>query len=79
MTAARLAISIEPALAKRIRKAAGREPISAWLADAAQRKLRAEGMLEVVRAWEAEHGELSEAELRKAAAKQSKRAVRRRR
>lgn len=58
MTVARLAVSFDATLAKRVRAAAGNEPISAWLADAAGRKLRADGLLEVVREWEAEHGVL---------------------
>ena len=63
MTVARLAVSFDADLARRVRRSAGKQPISAWLADAAQRKLRAEGLLETVRRWEAEHGEITEAEL----------------
>ena len=44
MTVARFAISFDQALAKQVRKAAGKEPTSSWLADAARRKLRAEGL-----------------------------------
>ena len=66
MTVARLAVSLDPELAKAIRRSAGKEPTSTWLADAARRKLRAEGLLRAVRAWESEHGEISEAELRAA-------------
>lgn len=58
MTVARLAVSFDQTLAKQVRKAAGKQPISAWLADAAGRKLRAEGLLAVVAEWEAEHGSL---------------------
>lgn len=58
MTVARLAISFDPALAKQVRKAAGKQPTSAWLADAARRKLRAEGLRAVVEEWETEHGVL---------------------
>jgi hypothetical protein len=64
MTVARLAISFDEELARAVRRAAGDEPTSAWLADAARRKLRAEGLLRVVEEWEAEHGPLSKAELR---------------
>lgn len=64
MTVARFAISFDPELARAVRKAAGDQPTSAWLADAARRKLRAEGLLEVVQSWEEEHGELTAAELR---------------
>jgi hypothetical protein len=62
MTVARLAVSFDAVLAKRLRAAAGRGTISAWLADAAERKLRAEGILAVVGEWEAAHGSLAEPE-----------------
>ena len=64
MTVARLAVSFDKKLASAVRRAAGNEPTSVWLADAARRKLRAEGLLGVVRDWEKEHGELSEVELK---------------
>lgn len=64
MTVARLAISFDQKLARAVRRAAGNEPTSSWLADAARRKLRAEGLLRVVHEWEAEHGALSESDLR---------------
>jgi len=66
MTVARFAISFDEDLARAVRKAAGKQPTSAWLADAARRKLRAEGLLQVVRDWEAEHGEIEPDELRRA-------------
>ncbi|HKY40598.1 MAG TPA: hypothetical protein VJN18_31905 [Polyangiaceae bacterium] len=66
---ARLAVSFDRGLARAVRLAAGSEPISNWLADAAQRKLRAQGLSRVLDAWEAEHGAFSEAELRQAARK----------
>lgn len=62
----RIAVSLDPKLAKAIRKAAGSQTTSAWLADAAVRKLRAEGMLEVVREWEEEHGAFTPEERRAA-------------
>jgi hypothetical protein len=70
MTVARLAVSFDRELARAVRRAAGKQPTSAWLADAARRKLRAEGLLQVVREWEAEHGTLTDAELRAAAKSQ---------
>jgi hypothetical protein len=73
MTVARFAISFDPKLARAVRRAAGNEPTSAWLADAARRKLRAQGLSDVVRDWEAEHGVISAAELRAAARRQGKR------
>ena len=69
MTVARLAVSFDEELARAVRKAAGKEPTSSWLADAARRKLRAEGLLRVVREWESEHGPFTDAELRAAARK----------
>lgn len=63
MTVARIAISLDADLARAVKKAAGKEPTSTWLADAARRKLRAEGLQTVVKEWEAEHGTLTEAEL----------------
>jgi hypothetical protein len=67
MTVARLAISFDEALARAVRRAAGKEPTSSWLADAARRKLRAEGLLRAVEVWEGEHGALTDSELRVAA------------
>ena len=64
MTVARFAISFDEKLAREVRRAAGDQPTSAWLADAARRKLRSRGLLEVVREWESEHGEISEAEVK---------------
>jgi len=66
MTVARLAVSFDAALARQVKRAAGKEPTSAWLADAARRKLRAEGLLDVVDDWESMHGALSDEELRAA-------------
>jgi len=62
MTAGRLAISLDPRLAEQIRAAAGPGSVSSWLADAAERKLRSQGLRAVVSEWEAEHGELTAAE-----------------
>jgi hypothetical protein len=66
MTVARLAFSLDAKLAREIRKSAGREPLSAWLADAAERKLRSEGLLRVVSDFERESGSFTEEELRAA-------------
>jgi hypothetical protein len=67
MTVARLAISFDEDLAQAVRRAAGKEPTSSWLADAARRKLRAEGLQRAVEAWETENGALTDTELRVAA------------
>lgn len=66
MTISRLAISVDADLAERIREAADGGTVSSWLADAAERKLRAQGLRDVVADWEKEHGELSDAERRRA-------------
>jgi hypothetical protein len=76
MTVARIAVSFDKKLASAVRRAAGTEPTSTWLADAARRKLRAQGLEAVVREWEAEHGALTAAELR--AAERKQRAAKRR-
>lgn len=78
MTVERFAISFDKELARLVRKSAANEPTSAWLADAARRKLRAEGLLQVIRDWEAVHGEITEAELA-AAARRRRRPRKRRR
>jgi histidinol-phosphate/aromatic aminotransferase/cobyric acid decarboxylase-like protein len=70
MSVARFAISFDPELTRAVRRARGSVPMSTWLADAARRKLRAEGLLQAVREWEDEHGELLEAELRAEARRQ---------
>jgi len=64
MSVARLAISFDKKLAREVRRAAGSEATSAWLADAARRKLRSKGLLAVVDDWEAEHGVVTDDELR---------------
>jgi hypothetical protein len=56
MPVTRWAISLEKELAKRIKRSAAREPISAWIADAARRKLRSEGLLDAVTTWEKDSG-----------------------
>jgi hypothetical protein len=63
MQVTRLSVSFDADLARAVRRAAGKEPTSAWLADAARRKLRAEGLMRVVREWESEHGPLLDSEL----------------
>lgn len=76
MTVARFAVSFDAGLAKEVRRASGDEPVSAWLADAARRKLRAEGLLRIVRQSESEHGELSEDEIKATARRQRRRSRR---
>jgi hypothetical protein len=62
----RLSVSFDADLARSVRQAAGKEPTSAPLADAARRKLRAQGLMHAVRAWERKHGTLLDSELRTA-------------
>lgn len=64
----KLSISFEPELGDAVRSAASRkgEPVSAWLAEAAASKLRAEALAEYLAAWEAEHGVLTEEEIARA-------------
>lgn len=64
MTVARLAISLDRELARQIRRSAAGEPTSVWLADAARQKLRSEGLMEVVREFEAKYGKIPEEEIR---------------
>lgn len=66
MTTSRLAISLDAGLADQIRDAAGDGTVSGWLADAAERKLRAQGLREVVDDWQDEHGAFTESERRRA-------------
>jgi hypothetical protein len=73
MTVARLAISFDEKLEREVRRAAGQEPISTWLADAARRKLRSQGLLAVISEWERTHGAITEDELRAAGAERRKR------
>ena len=70
MTVSRFAISFDAELSRAVRRATGATPLSAWLADAARRKLRAEGLLRVVGEWELEHGVLRDAELQAEARRQ---------
>ena len=66
----RLTISLEAGLASAVREAAAADELnmSAWLADAARRRLVTRGLLDVVADWEAIHGALTEAELARARA-----------
>lgn len=65
MTVQRFGVSFTPELAAQVQAAAqaAGEPVSAWLAEAARRRLNQDGLLAVVADWETEHGALTEAEL----------------
>jgi hypothetical protein len=66
----KLSVSFAPDLGDAVRDAArqGGSSLSAWLADAAAAKLRAQALADYLGEWEREHGELTPAELDKAAA-----------
>lgn len=65
MAVERLTISLEADLAEAIRIAAeaDAENVSSWIAEASRRRLSREGLLAVIRDWEAEHGEITIAEM----------------
>jgi hypothetical protein len=63
MTVSRFAVSFDEKLARRVRRAAGKTPLSTWLADAAAARLRSEGLRKVVHEWEVEHGDITADEL----------------
>jgi hypothetical protein len=65
----KLSISFEPALGDAVRDAARQREssVSAWLAEAAAAKLRAEALAEYLDDWEATHGALTADELAAAA------------
>ena len=60
-----LIISLPPDLSIEVQEAAEEDGqrISAWLADAARRRLKARGLRQVVAEWEAIHGPFTEEEL----------------
>lgn len=65
MTVRKLSVALDESVAKGAASAARRHglSLSAWLNAAAERALVLEEGLAAVRAWEAEHGELTEQEL----------------
>jgi hypothetical protein len=65
MTVKKLSVALDPAVADAAADAARREglSLSAWLSRAAARALVVERGLEAVRAWERDHGLLTDAEL----------------
>lgn len=64
----KLSISIDPELGDAVREAAGRSgmAVSAWLADAARRKLREQALTEFLAEWQAKHGDLTAEEIARA-------------
>jgi 6-phosphogluconate dehydrogenase (decarboxylating) len=69
MKVAKLSISFDSDLGDAVRGAAHHKgsSLSAWLADAAAAKLRAEALADYLEDWEAQHGELTADELADAA------------
>lgn len=66
MTATRMTISVDRNLAKAAKKSAGKQPLSAWIADAMAAKLRNDGWSRLIADWEIEHGKITDDDLRKA-------------
>jgi hypothetical protein len=64
----KMSVSFDAELGDAVRSAAAQagKPLSAWLAEAAGSKLRAEALARFLAAWESEHGSLTAAELAKA-------------
>jgi hypothetical protein len=64
----KLSVSFDPELGDAVRSAAAEagKPLSAWLAEAAASKLRAEALARFLDTWEAEHGVLTADELARA-------------
>ncbi|MEO1061973.1 MAG: hypothetical protein AAFZ07_11180 [Actinomycetota bacterium] len=65
MAVERMTVSFADDLAAAVREAAAedRQNTSAWLADAARRRLATRGLADVIAAWEATEGALSADEL----------------
>jgi hypothetical protein len=65
VTVERLTVSLESDLAEAVRDAADADEqnVSAWLADAARRRLASRGLRDVVVEWETLHGGFSDDEL----------------
>jgi len=68
MPVERLTVSLDAELAAAVREAATQDALnmSAWLADAAQRRLATRGLADVIAEWEAVHGEFTSPELEQA-------------
>jgi hypothetical protein len=64
----KLSVSFDPELGDAVRSAAATsgKPVSAWLAEAADSKLRAEALAEFLNDWQGEHGVITAAELARA-------------
>ena len=65
MAVERLTISLEADLAEAIRIAAEADAdnVSSWIAEASRRRLAREGLMAVIKEWEAVHGEITVEEM----------------
>jgi len=65
MTVERVTVSVESELAEAIRQAADADAqnLSAWLVEAARRRLASRGLRDVMAEWEDEHGHFTDEEL----------------
>ncbi len=65
MAVERITISLDADLAEAIRVAAEADAdnVSSWIADASRRRLSREGLLAVIKDWEAIHGEITAEEI----------------
>ena len=70
MKVEKLSISLDPRLGGDVRAAAARADtsLSAWLAEAAEARLRREALAELLADWQAEHGPITPEELERARA-----------
>lgn len=66
----KLSVSFDSDLGDAVRSAAAKagKPLSAWLAEAAASKLRADALAEFLTGWESEHGVLTAEEIARAEA-----------
>jgi hypothetical protein len=64
----KMSVSFDAELGDAVRSAASQagKPLSAWLAEAAASKLRAEALAEFLAGWQAEHGMLTAEEIARA-------------
>ena len=64
----KMSVSFDPELGDAVRSAASQagKPLSAWLAEAAASKLRAEALAEFLADWHAQHGVLTAEEIAQA-------------
>lgn len=68
MNVDKMSVSFDPDLGDAVRSAAAKagKPLSAWLAEAAAGKLRAEALAEFLAGWESDHGVLTAEEIARA-------------